>query len=725
MTVEGEESGPQAPPGLPGLECDIVMAGGVTSGVIYPGAVAMIAQRFCFRSIGGTSVGAIAAAITAAAEYGRHRRSNPDAFATIAKMPASLGEQSAQGHSRLFHLFTPEEATDPLFHLAAPLFQGGGILTKVSGLLAASLASLWISLPVALAALAGLVLAAALAWAGQGLLTVLAVLAAIALVLLVWVAALGLMLRYRWLPAMRDNGYGICTGMASPSAEAGADFEGLTPWINRQVQAAAGRPIDGPPLTFGDLWDPFAPPSEVDGPAERGELQPRQIELAMIASDISRNRSMQLPFIEFPTPVYLRIKDLERYFPPHIVAWMLKYQGEAVDHVEKNDDFIRLPKPGRLPVVFGARLSLSFPFLLTAIRLWAPDFRQASKGESAKLRPLWFSDGGLTSNFPIHFFDSPLPSRPTFGLNLVAYGTALPEDAAQAPGIAAAQAEDPDRLAQNRVKRTPGEAPLAEPPPPGDEIWRLVTMSRGNRFDPPPFIDFESKTGPGLGAFVSTLLNTARFWSDNQLLIAPGVRDRVVNIALKDDEGGLNLDMKPEVILDLDQRGQAAGLLIAARFDPEARQDPRTGGPPERRFINHRWVRYRNFMGGFEDMSRRYSRAWRSSDASAGQRGEPVLTDLIDGKAAADHGYDIPEGVRGFYRDFTQELDDLALRMAAVTRAEPAKTFDLSPPAGGDGRDDSAAAAPRPRMRLQLRPVASADPAARSAPLPDKPEGGT
>ena len=53
------------------LSCDIVMAGGVTSGIIYPGAVAKIAERYSFHCIGGTSVGAIAAAATAAAEYGR------------------------------------------------------------------------------------------------------------------------------------------------------------------------------------------------------------------------------------------------------------------------------------------------------------------------------------------------------------------------------------------------------------------------------------------------------------------------------------------------------------------------------------------------------------------------------------------------------------------------------------------------------------------------------
>jgi len=51
------------------------------------------------------------------------------------------------------------------------------------------------------------------------------------------------------------------------------------------------------------------------------------------------------------------------------------------------------------------------------------------------------------------------------------------------------------------------------------------------------------------------------------MLTAPGVRDRVVNIAFRDDEGGLNLDMSPSVISDLDCRGRAAGLLISARFD--------------------------------------------------------------------------------------------------------------------------------------------------------------
>jgi hypothetical protein len=73
------------------------MAGGVTSGIIYPGAVSMIARRFSFHSIGGTSVGASATAVTAA-RSGR----NPSAFDQIVTISKSLGEAAPDGHSRLF-----------------------------------------------------------------------------------------------------------------------------------------------------------------------------------------------------------------------------------------------------------------------------------------------------------------------------------------------------------------------------------------------------------------------------------------------------------------------------------------------------------------------------------------------------------------------------------------------------------------------------------------------
>jgi len=37
------------------LECDLVMRGGITSGIVYPRAIAKLAETYNFRSIGGTS----------------------------------------------------------------------------------------------------------------------------------------------------------------------------------------------------------------------------------------------------------------------------------------------------------------------------------------------------------------------------------------------------------------------------------------------------------------------------------------------------------------------------------------------------------------------------------------------------------------------------------------------------------------------------------------------
>ena len=71
------------------------MQGGVTSGVVYPGLVCKLAEYYDFQSIGGTSAGAIAAALTAAAEYSR-RAGNPDAFNAVSEVPGWLGVACAE-----------------------------------------------------------------------------------------------------------------------------------------------------------------------------------------------------------------------------------------------------------------------------------------------------------------------------------------------------------------------------------------------------------------------------------------------------------------------------------------------------------------------------------------------------------------------------------------------------------------------------------------------------
>ncbi len=728
-----------APVKRPDLECDIVMAGGVTSGIIYPGAVFEIAKRYVFRSIGGTSVGAIAAAITAAAEYGRLTGRNPDAFKQIAAMPASLGERASDGHSRLFHLFTPEPATRRLYAFIMPMFSDAPWPIRLVRMASKTLSTLPVAVAMATALVVGLVVMAAtvdsadsrwLAWT----FALVGGLGTLLLVGLAWAASTAAVLTKWWLPALKDNRYGICTGLGDPAGTSGTGrdrFLGLTNWLHAEVQRAAGRQVSDAPVTFGDLWGApsKAGDATVDG-LNVDPTRPRTIDLAMIASDISRNRTTQLPFLEMQSPLYVEEEVLRSYFPPAIVSWMLAHAWKSDPRIAHPKPVVRLPWPQNLPVVFGARMSLSFPILLSAVPLLTPDFwgKKNPTGKVA-LRRVWFSDGGLTSNFPIHFFDSPMPSRPTFCLNLVdfASGTeaaaaeqASAEDAEPVPtasGKAVADPNAPERQAAARPTTTPEGDPI-----PGDPRWTYISMVKGNRVQPVSFTDFEAG---GLGSFLSTLLNTARFWSDNEMQTAPGTRDRVVNIGLLSDEGGLNLDMTQRVIAELDWRGKAAGQLIAARYDPLETTDPETGGPNSPSFANHRWVRYRNFMAAVEDLSRRFVLARRASDAAAEARGEKSLDDMIDGKAEPRPSYAAPSRSRPYYHMVTDGFEKLAIAMADARRRDEYATFDRTT----DGHDRPVGAAPRPKMRFRLRPIVNDDPRLAHAdlppPFPPGGEGGT
>jgi len=93
--------------------------------------------------------------------------------------------------------------------------------------------------------------------------------------------------------------------------------------------------------------------------------------------------------------------------------------------IEVPNDFYPLPAAPDLPILLGARMSLSFPILLSAVPLYAANVTQRNEQGKFELERCLFSDGGLTSNFPIHFFDAPLPTRSTFGINLVPENVAI------------------------------------------------------------------------------------------------------------------------------------------------------------------------------------------------------------------------------------------------------------------------------------------------------------
>src|SRR5688500_15220525 len=105
-------------------KCDLVMKGGITSGVVYPGAVCELAKDFQFASIGGTSAGAIAAALTAAAEYRRQNGSSAG-FDELATLPHWLAGGEGKV-SRLLTLFRPHEETAGIMALALAYIETPG-----------------------------------------------------------------------------------------------------------------------------------------------------------------------------------------------------------------------------------------------------------------------------------------------------------------------------------------------------------------------------------------------------------------------------------------------------------------------------------------------------------------------------------------------------------------------------------------------------------------------
>src|SRR6185312_12389289 len=96
------------------LNCDVIMKGGVTSGIVYPTAICELAKTYRFKNIGGTSAGAIAAAIAAAAEYQRtstQAKPSEHGFNELKALPSTLGKLGLE------NLFVPQLKTRSLFKL--------------------------------------------------------------------------------------------------------------------------------------------------------------------------------------------------------------------------------------------------------------------------------------------------------------------------------------------------------------------------------------------------------------------------------------------------------------------------------------------------------------------------------------------------------------------------------------------------------------------------------
>ena len=238
-----------------------------------------------------------------------------------------------------------------------------------------------------------------------------------ALVFVVLASSIGALGEVFW--RLPKNGYGMCSG-SNDFEQDKAGVLPLTDWLHELCQNLANRPLDEP-VTFGHLWN------------NGGDIEKeRDIELVLMTTNITRGISHRFPFLEGSWgQLFFRKTEFDELFPQSVVNWIMSHSAPLrhEDTIEVPNDFYPLPAAPDLPILLGARMSLSFPILLSAVPLYAANVTRRNEQGKFELERCWFSDGGLTSNFPIHFFDAPLPSRPTFGINLVPENVAIGDTA--------------------------------------------------------------------------------------------------------------------------------------------------------------------------------------------------------------------------------------------------------------------------------------------------------
>jgi predicted acylesterase/phospholipase RssA len=514
--------------------CDIVMKGGITSGVVYPPAICKLANEYRFKNIGGTSAGAIAAALTAAAEYQRRKTGLSAGFDLLAKLPDALGTKDS-GRTQLFRLFQPDRPCRRLFNILTGSLNASGTYHRIAKVLAGCVRAYW-SASLASSIVSAVVGLETNSWH-----------AGILLLLVTLPAFVGLLIYLDVTRGLVGNNYGMCKGLTTRKQWGPA----LTPWLHDMIQRAAALPMNEP-LTFGHLWKVSGGPV-----SSSGAPSPRSIDLEMFTTNLSHGRPYMFPHVEPTARLFYKREELAPYLPDEVMKWFDDHAVPYAPSTSKptSDPTVesaaalglkQIPSPEDFPVLLAARMSLSFPLLFAAVPLWAIDYQHPKA--LRKFQRCLFSDGGISSNFPMHLFDGLVPLWPTFGIDL-----------------------------EPAIKDLPGDTFLPE-----DYLQGIA--DRWTRFDA------AGKSASRMGGFLMSIVETMQNWNDNTQARSAGVRDRVVRVRLKDNEGGMNLNMPQCVIESVAKKGgEAAAKLIDAFLGP-----PRSSGWDG--WSQQRWARLDVFL---------------------------------------------------------------------------------------------------------------------------------
>ena len=372
-------------------------------------------------------------------------------------------------------------------------------------------------------------------------------------------------------PQRQRNLLDVMAGVPKPTVE-----KSLVPWLNDCLSALSGLP-DDQVLRFGHLWSGpdyhqrrLSPTSDdmAQWRLMSQIVDHRLVNLELMTTDLTRQRPFRFPLDttdgDDPEQLWVCVDQLRdgesQMFPESVMQALSETESREIhDRHGIVRKLNKLPQPWDLPVIFAVRISMSLPGLFQAVRLYRirrpasiqDDFGRALIDHGQPLtfpstldlaQELWFSDGGITSNFPVHFFDDALPRWPTVSLNLGVH---------------------------------PHEAPH-------QDVWLPQDWDDLN-------IPVKSLGRSGFG-FGKAIFNTAMSWRDSLQSALPGYHNRIAQVRTSPSEGGTNLFMPREIIASLALRGAMAGARLRTRFADEGQWN---------RF---RWLRLRTAMSNMEKL---------------------------------------------------------------------------------------------------------------------------
>jgi predicted acylesterase/phospholipase RssA len=575
-------------------QCDLIMKGGTTSGVIYPKAILRLSEGlgdkpgYDFVNIGGTSAGAIAATFAAALQYAINKPARSDTPDAARSRFRERTDKLTEPYF-LLNLFRPTNTTRELFEVFLCFLEKRKVIRLLracwrAAKLSVSLISIGFFLAITglISILLGYFDLIPMYLAGLGIWCGL------------WLTALGVIFFFvallklvpGYIKQLESNNHGFVKGThhAEAPLRGSGDYPVLCDWIEESLRHIAN--MGSRCLTFEDLED-----DEV------------KVTLRLLTSNSSQNLSYVLPLDETEWLIFDK-KEFSDYFPDNVIKELTgeanaeekstrqsRIEARTGKNITLTEGLFFLPTK-KLPLVVAARMSLSFPILFSAVPLYTIPAELMVTPQEQPLRKSQlilnhFTDGGLSSNLPVHFYDKWMPLKPTFCLNLSSWEGNKSRPSTVKAVRAAVKAEDvagkaytfnllPSKNSSETEQLVMGDQTL--PPSTCSTVKsgsesvsaRITLLGTQEIWQPDQF------STERLGAYIVNLFSTTQNNRDNENMRLPSVRDRVVSIALDNrKEGGLNLTMDQTTVTFLTDLGEEAAQRLLNCFD----------------FEKHQWVR--------------------------------------------------------------------------------------------------------------------------------------